>query len=88
MALTLRPRRVSAAWCDTNRTQAREDQGPKGYTALSPSAPGCLDSVYVGQSKTRLSDFIGFFPFSLFCPPGIYIFFFFLKVVRSLTKSV
>lgn len=76
MALTLRPERVSAARSDTNRTQAREDQGPKGYTALSPSAPGFLDSVYPGRSKTRLSDFIGFFPFSLFCPPGIYIYIF------------
>lgn len=74
MALALGPKGVSAPQSDTSKTQAREDQGPKGYTALSPCTPGSLEKVYPGRSKTHSSDFVDFSLFPFFVYPA-YIFF-------------
>lgn len=66
MALTLRSKGVSAPQSDTNKTVAREDQGPKNCT--EPWAPASPETVYLEQSKIHSSDFdfIYIFPFLSF----------------------
>lgn len=49
MALTLRSKGVSAPQSDTNKTVAREDQGPKNCT--EPWAPASPENVLPGTVK-------------------------------------